>query len=302
MSGQTLIPQRPSDSDSSDSDLNDTVHVYRYKVIGQFAGVDRYNDGDKISFLSFHNVDKANEHVQAIVSAVHRNFGPSLGDYLQLNTRRWEGRLEQMLIIGPKDEVQARVWVDRQLKEVNVGRLNASKALKRRLVGEKHIYQVTWEKTTTTTFTPAATAEGGTAQDDDLFGPEPAPAPTITTEVERCPDPVIHCDLASANRMAKEDFMLWYSQFFPEAERKQTQLGRKGTYVYNYSGFLRQVNDAHEEKLGMLGSAGLYEVEEEVVQNSSSDGAGGEAEAARKAVKQKMKVCVEIKPVLGPAN
>ncbi|RMD42770.1 hypothetical protein DV735_g2337, partial [Chaetothyriales sp. CBS 134920] len=245
-------------SSSSSAGFDDTVQVYKYTVKGQFVGTQNYSDGDTVTFKTFCQLENATAHLQDIIKSLHREYIGRLGDHFELRHRHHKGLSEQFLTMGANGEVEARLWTERELVLVDTRKLAASKARRRQLTESDEVYQVTWEKTTTTTTTNSETLS---RQEPDTNNDPSA----VTATVERCPDPVIHRNLASANRMAKEDFMSWYSQFFPVAEHKHSYLTEQGTLFFDYSGMLKQVNEAHEDTLRRLGDVGYFMAEEEVV-------------------------------------
>ncbi|RMZ83251.1 hypothetical protein DV738_g1213, partial [Chaetothyriales sp. CBS 135597] len=297
-------------SSSSSSSVDGTVQLYKYTIRGQFVGTQNYSDGDTVTFKTFWKLSNATAYLQEIVKSLHREYIGSLDDHFELRHREHKGLPEQLLTIGANYEVQARLWTERELILVDTCKLAANKARKRRLAASDEVYQVTWEKTTTTTTNtrPECTENLSTQEQDTNNGIVKAgfsnnqPSP-ITTTIERCPDPVMHHNLASANRMAKEDFMSWYSQFFPVEEHKHSYLTEQGTLFFDYSGMLKQVNEAHEEALRRLGDVGYFIAEEEVVLGENKNDIDfTDAGSGHTTRTERMKVYVKPVMVLGPRN
>ena len=296
----------PSDSESSDSSFDATAQIYKYTVKGRFQGVAIYSEKEEMISKSFHDIYKASQFAQEWITSLSGSYGRQHGQNYELHTVIRDGMQEQLAKFGKNREIQARVWVDRELVEIDVGKAAISKAKKRQLVNERDLYIVTWEKTIITTTYPSSSASSST-QADDLFGTEPPPAPATSTITEQCPreDEQLHFDLGQANLMAKEDFMVWYSQFFPENERKLSYVTKRGKHTYNYSGMLRQIDQAHEERLRVLGVQDVFEVEEEIERTELGEAdtaAADEQGVGKRVIKERMKMYVRATPVAGPSN
>ncbi|RMZ91512.1 hypothetical protein DV736_g1243, partial [Chaetothyriales sp. CBS 134916] len=306
-----------SASRPSVSSFDGTVQLYKYTIRGQFVGTQSYNDGDIITFKTFWKLRNATVYLQDVIKSLHREYMGNLDDHFELQHRHHKGLYEQVLTIGANHDVQARLWTDRELVLVDTCKLAASKARKRQLAESDEVYQVTWEKITTTTIatTTNTSLVVGTATLSSQEQPNnhnnhcivdtglSSDAPTATTTtIERCPDPVIHRNLASANRMAKEDFMTWYSQFFPVEEHKHSYITEQGTLFFDYSGMLKQINEAHEDALKRLGDVGCFMAEEEIALTETKDDNVAAATGGRITKMELMKVYVKPVMVLGPKN
>ncbi|RMZ82138.1 hypothetical protein DV737_g2186, partial [Chaetothyriales sp. CBS 132003] len=303
-------------SSSSLSSFDGTVQLYKYTVRGQFVGTQSYNDGDIVTFKTFWKLTNATAYLQDVIKSLHREYMGNLDDHFELQHRHHKGLYEQVLTIGANHDVQARVWTDRELVLVDTCKLAANKARKRQLAESDEVYQVTWENITTTTTTTntspvirtatLSSQERHTDNDKNCIvhacHSSDTPSSHTTTTTERCPDPVIHRNLASANRMAKEDFMTWYSQFFPVEEHKHSCVTEKGTLFFDYSGMLKQINEAHEDELKRLGDVGCFRAEEEMALTETNDDDVAAAAGGRITKTELMKVYVKPVMVLGPKN
>ena len=309
---ETSVASRASSSSAStsSSDTEPVIHQFRYTVMGQFAGIETYNPGEEYVFKSFQSLDSANDYIQKVVTSIPAHHQVAAGTYWMLTTECRNGLYEQKLVLGD-GVIEAKVWLEREVVEIDLGQVAASKARKAKLEERRPMWVVDWEKTVTTTVTvqPTATADRSTnapaptvadEEDEELFGRSPSPPPSapITTEhvdiTRPTPEEIFEFNMFTtaplANRRAKELYITWYAQYFPENQRPYygTLKPASGS---RYEGMLGQVDNALEEELERLGEWGIGFWEEEV---------GGEEDGTR--FVEKMKVWVRRVGVKGPQN
>ena len=319
---------RSSDTDSSaSSDHPTTVQRFKYTVMGQFVGVETYKPEEEYILRTFHDLNLANEYVQKTMNSLAADHKAIAGDDWELRTRCRKGIFEQLLYLGEDESVQARVWVDREIIEVDMGKVAAKKARKAILGDAKYTWMVEWERivnTTTDAVSDETVSPGADTtvpdvngeEEDDLFGspppaPPPAPpiAPTPKTAVKHqifrpTPDEVasnLFTTPAHANRAAKEIYINWYAQFFPDEAKPYY-----GRYIpasgSRYEGMLGQVDMACEEELGTLGEWGLGVWENEVESKDGGEGAEGVGDGEKGRETERMRVWVRRVGVQGPTN
>ncbi len=294
-----------SSCSSISSDQQHIVSTFKYTVVGRFVGIEIYNQEQEYVLKTFHNLGRANTYVQQIMTSLATNYPAVTGNDFELVTRCRKGIYQQVLALGEQELIQASVWIERRVVEIDTGKVESRKARKAILVEARGTWVVDWEKTVSTTVTVevAASTSGASAtgltdkDDEDFFGHSPsptAPAPTTTEQAvitRPTPDEILSnmfTTAALANRRAKELYISWYSQFFPEKQRPYYGHLRPASGS-RYDGMLGQIDMALEEELERLGEWNMGCWEEEV----ESDGG---------AEKEKMRVWVRRVGVLGPQN
>lgn len=297
-----------TDTDSSDSsgvesedydedDYEGNRQVFKYTVMGAFAGVDIYKDADTYTFKTSYKPESAKAHVGKIIAGVLRKFPPEGGidgGHWSLDVVYHDGLVEQHLMVGEDVRVEARVWVEKELVDLDKKAYRSAKA--RRLVKRKFLFAVYWEKIVVpVTHDPEAAdtqqqlpvkAQSEPLQekrDIDLFGEDPLPssspgdsAPVVITpptdEIQYFTTSIL------ANRHAKDLYLAWYHKFLPG---------------FRNEGYRRLEDDATEQQLKELGSWGLWSREE------SFERAEGKGTTK---VEERFKVWVRRIEVSGPRN
>lgn len=271
-------------SDDSDSDDEDEDRqVFKYTVKARFAGVDIYKDADEYIFKSAYKPNLAIRHIGTLVQSLLREFPPEGGiDYgvWSLDTQCINGRMEQHLMIGKDADVEALIWIDKNIVDLDKKAFRSAK--RKKVVTQKALYTVVWEKTVTPVVDGAETAAGAAAahgegdDSDSLFGDEHAtnPQPVVTTIPN---DEIAHFTTSIlANRHAKDIYMAWHSTFLPGVQNE---------------GYRRLEDEAMEQNLERLGSFGLFSREESFQRVEE----GGRVE-------ETFKVYVRTIEVMGPRN
>ncbi|KAK5451779.1 hypothetical protein LTS15_008039 [Exophiala xenobiotica] len=319
-----------SDTDSSSSSDDDSEdedrQIFEYTVWAVFAGIPVYKLGEEYWFKKTYNLKLANRHVGILIQAVNKFHRPAgehdSGDY-SVQAEYHEGLMEQHLKIGQDVKVEARIWVQKKLVDLDKKAFRSAKA--RKYTGQQVMYTVDWEKTVTPVVdeaeidiqpeTPSATAtkaptqsantdergEGAGEGDDDLgslFGDDPTPPPEPAEQrVLNSSDPVTGTTTTNsreesryfsttvlANRHAKDLYMAWYATFLPGVQNE---------------GYRRLEDEAVEKQLESMGTWGLWNREESFTRVASDN---ERVNGSGRRVEEKFKVWVRKVGVLGPRN
>lgn len=276
-----------SDSESSHDEDDDDRQLFKYTVIGAFAGVDLYKDTDYYIFKNTYRLTSAEEEVRRVIRWVQQRSmaakGGLEGGCWSLNTQFREGLMEQHLMLGEDVDVEARLWIEKELVALERKEFRAAK--RRSLVTEKCLYAVEWEKSVTPLVEIAEQEEQQEQQeqhkdedlverlqgehssvDDELFGPDPTVddadgdqnlqktpctpgTPTTTATITRIAPQEIQFFTTSvlANRHAKNLYMTWHATFLRGVRNE---------------GYRRLEDEAVEKDLEALGTWGLFSREE----------------------------------------
>ncbi|KAI1625391.1 hypothetical protein EDD37DRAFT_384864 [Exophiala viscosa] len=271
------------DSDSDSEDEEEDRQVFKYIVMGTFAGVDTYKTAEEYVLKSTYKLDSAMKHVRETIEDVHKHFPPKGGrrdaDFT-LDTSYTDGLMEQHLLLGKDYDVEVRVWIEKEIVDLDKKAFRSAK--RKNVVAHRALYTVVWEKTLTPVVdeaeTAAAAADGNANDTDSLFGDETAQQVANGPETTTIPNNEIAHFTTSilANRHAKDIYMAWHSQFLPGIQNE---------------GYRRLEDEAMEEDLERLGSFGLFSREESFQR----------VEVGRR-VEEKFKVCVRTIEVMGPTN
>jgi hypothetical protein len=318
-----------SDTDSSSSSDDDSEdedrQIFEYTVCAVFAGIPIYRLGEEYWFKKTYDLGLANRHVGILIQAVNKFYrpagGPDSGDFsIHFDCR--QGLNEQHLRIDQDVKVEARVWVEKELIDLDKKAFRNAKA--RKYTGQHVMYTVDWEKTVTPVVegaeidmqpeTPSATAaktptqsantgergEGAGEGDDDLdslFGDDPTPPPEPAEQVLKSSEGVTGVTTTNsrdetrffstavlANRHAKDLYMAWYATFLPGVQNE---------------GYRRLEDEAVEKQLESMGTWGLWNREESFTRVASDNES---VNASGRRVEEKFKVWVRKVGVLGPRN
>jgi hypothetical protein len=279
-SDETESEQSTESEDDNDSDLD--RRLFKYTVHGMFQGIDIYKDADQYILKSFYNQPSAEKYfgeiVKSILSACPPESGIDSGDW-SLNTSVREGLMEQHLMIGTNVDVEARLWIEKKVVDLNKKAYRSAKARNR--IQEKAMFAVHWENTVTPIIDDSEHQEQPVTddQDRDLFGDDPLQVPQepVTRTIPN--DEIEYFTTAAlANRKAKEIYLAWHFTFIPG-------LGNEG--------WRKLEDEAVEKDLEALGDWGLFSREESFC---------GLEEGTERKVEERMKVWVSRIQVFGPAN
>ena len=259
------------------------VQKFRYNVKVAARGSALYAEGTEYGLTRTTDEARAQAHVRDVIMSIVDENSPSLGRNYDLKTITRGGLYEQTLVMGENDEVSARVWVEREIVNVDLNRIAANKAQKCSLAKERLVYKVsittTSEPITNSTAGPQAPSRPAQEEEDDLFGrsrsptptPMPTPPPPVTTETRYFTLPSL------ANRYAKDAYMSWYSQFDPSFPSALRAFPRNKVTI-GYSGFLGHKSTALDEELKVLGDEGCWKNSEEVVYDGKRENWDGKVE------------------------
>ena len=270
------------------------VRQFRYNVMGAFKGSARYSEGVEQPLRFFQNEGQAQTFLRRFITDLADENASTYGNNYDLNTVTRGGRYEQMLVMGDNEEVSARVWIEREVINVDLDRIAATKAMKRKLAMERVVYRVSITTTSESATTAAAAtsqaaATQAHAEEDELFGRSRSPTPTPIPPPATSPSPkeTRYFSVASlANRSAKDAYMHWYSRFDPSFPSGLRAFPRDKCTI-GYSGMLGHMSDALDEELRTLGDVGCWRNSQEVVHQGRRESWKGIVE----------EVCVE-----GPSN
>jgi hypothetical protein len=307
-----------SDDDSEDEDRQ----VFEYTVCAVFAGIPIYKLGEEYWFKKTYDLELANKYVGNLIQGVIENHLPEdgidSGDYsVHFDCR--QGLNEQHLKIDQDAKVEARVWVEKELIDLDKKAFRNAKA--RKYTGQHVMYTVDWEKTVTPVVegaendmqpeTPADTAtraptqsanvggrEDGQGDLDSLFGDDPTPPPepaerqvlnsfdpvTGTTTTNSREESRYFSTTVLANRHAKDLYMAWYATFLPGVQNE---------------GYRRLEDEAVEKQLESMGTWGLWNRDENFTRVASDN---ERVNGSGRRVEEKFKVWVRKVGVLGPRN
>ena len=246
------------------------VQKLRYNIKVAARGSTRYAEGTEYGLMRTPNEGKAQAHVRGVIMGIVDENSPTLGSDYDLNTVTRGGHYEQTLMMGENDEVAARVWVEKEVVNVDLNRIAANKAQKCSLAKERVVYKVsittTSEPITSSTAGPQAPSRADEEEEDDLFGRSRSPTPTPNaTPPPSTPTEVKYFTLPSlANRYAKDEYMGWYSQFDPSFPSGLRAFPRDRCTI-GYSGMLGHLSTALDEELKVLGNEGCWKQKEEVI-------------------------------------
>ena len=262
------------------------VQQFRYNVNIAARGSARYTEGTEYILTRTADEEKAQAHVRQVIMSIVDENTPAVGSDYDLNTITRGGCYEQMLVMGENHEVSARVWVEKEVINVDLNRIAATKAQKRKLAKERIIYRVnittTSEPVTSPTAEPRAPSRADEEDEDDLFGrsrsPTPTPLPPPDPAPSSVPSEPRYFTLPSlANRYAKDAYMHWYSQFDPSCLSGLRAFPRNKVNI-GYSGFLGHKSTALDEELKVLGDEGCWKNSEEVVYDGKRENWDGKVE------------------------
>lgn len=314
------ISDRESSTSSDDDSEDENRQVFRYTVWAVFAGIPIYRLGEEYWFKKTYDLELANKYVGILIQGVIKSHLPEdgidSGDYsLRFDCR--QGLTEQHLEIDQDVNVEARVWVEKELIDLNKKAFRNAKA--RKYTGQHAVYTVDWEKTVTpvvdeaeidvqpetsataATRAPTQSADAGERGEgagegegdlDSLFGDDPTPPPepaerqavTGTTTTNSREESRFFSTPVLANRHAKNLYMAWYATFIPGVQNE---------------GYRRLEDEAVEEQLESMGTWGLWNREESFTRVASKDES---ANGRGMRVEEKFKVWVRKVGVLGPRN
>lgn len=324
---QEAVDSASETSDSSDEErIEEDQQVFQYTVLGSFAGIPSFKDGDDYVFKKTFDSLTAETRLKQVIQDVSTQYAPQggyQGGNWSLNTRYRHGLIEQYFTIGEDADVEARVWIEKEQIDIDKKLFRLVKA---RRFGIQNIhYTVEWEKTVspvldetngdtvdaraTVTSTGNASVVAGKDEDDldSLFGDDsttttqhqksddtPAPIPSrhlgiVTTTMPR-EEMKTYTTPVLANRHAKDYYMEWYARFFPGVANE---------------GYRRMEDEAVEKELESMGTWGLWSREESftrrVVAHRDDDDEMG-LQVGDEKVQEKFKVWVRKVEVLGPRN
>ncbi|KIV83587.1 hypothetical protein PV11_05601 [Exophiala sideris] len=265
------------DSDSEDEDEEEEDRqVFKYTIMATFAGIDIYKTADEYIMKSTYKLDSAMKHVSAIIQSVFKQFPPKGGERdgdFKLDATYEDGLMRQHLMTGKDYDVEARVWIEKEIVDLDKKAFRCAK--RKKVITDRALYTVVWEKI----ITPVLEEAEAAADDaDSLFGDESLRQTTNEPVVTTIPNNEIAYFTSSilANRYAKDIYMAWHYQFLPGVQNE---------------GYRRLEDEAMEEDLERLGSFGLFSREEsfQLVEHG-------------RRVEEKFKVCVRTIEVMGPTN
>ncbi|KAK6364592.1 hypothetical protein LTS17_012065 [Exophiala oligosperma] len=313
-------------SDSSDDDdIEEDQWVFQYTVLGSFAGIPSFRDGDDYVFKKTFDPLSAEIRLKQVIQDVSTQYVPQggyEGGNWSLNTSYRHGLIEQHFTIGEDADVEARLWIEKEQVEVDKKLFRRAKA--RRFGSQNIHYTVEWEKIVSpvvdetdgdTVDTGATTSAGNESvvakKDEDdldsLFGDNSTTTPpqqqgdgvstsapsrrfdVVTTAMPR-EDLRTYTTPVLANRHAKDYYMAWYATFFPGVANE---------------GYRRMEDEAVEDELESMGAWGLWSREESFTRRARRDedeDEDDEDEMGDQKVQEKFKVWVRKVEVLGPRN
>ncbi|EXJ90751.1 hypothetical protein A1O1_03855 [Capronia coronata CBS 617.96] len=289
-----------SSGDEADDDSEDdetSRQVFKYTVMGAFAGIEIYKDADTYIFKTTYKPASAKAMVAKIIESVLRQFPPAGGidaGHWSLDVAYRDGLIEQHLMVGEDVTVEARVWIEKELVELDKKAYRSAKA--RTIAQHKFLYAVYWEKT----ITPVGAVGDGSEHDNhdeqqrsgvpslplpglgnhhqhqqdetdiDLFGEDP-PSPRSSSPMRDVVVSDSHDHSRSQARptttistISPHEVQHFTTPVLANRHAKDIYMAWHATFLpgFRNEGYRRLEEDAVEQILKMLGSWGLWSREE----------------------------------------
>ncbi|EHY61052.1 hypothetical protein ABEF92_003250 [Exophiala dermatitidis] len=150
ISDDSDLDSSEDENDEQDDDDGYSRQIFKYRVLGAFAGVEIYKDADTYIFKTTYKPERAKEIVASIIQSVLAQHPPEGGvdaGYWTLEVSYRDGLIEQHLMVGENMGVEARVWVEKKLVTLSRKAYQAAKA--QRIMQQRFLFAVEWEKTIT---------------------------------------------------------------------------------------------------------------------------------------------------------
>ena len=128
---------------------NEPTQIFKYEVHAQTAGIQIYNDYETYTPKTYSNLKKANQHVADLTTSLLRRYPPEHGvenGCWNLNTIHDGGMWKQLLKIGIDENVQARVWVERRVVELDARGRRGRKIRRQMKQRPRPHWVVEWEE------------------------------------------------------------------------------------------------------------------------------------------------------------